>query len=45
MLSHRIASRRRLHEHADSEIWSDTDFESENNLETDLDLDETDGYG
>ena len=43
MLSHRMASRRRLHEHVDAEIWSDTDSESENNLETDLDLDETDG--
>ena len=42
MLSHRMASRGRLHEHTDSEIWSDTDSESENELETDLDFDEID---
>jgi hypothetical protein len=39
-----MASHRRLHEHADSEIWSSTDSESENDLETDLDLDEIDDF-
>ena len=43
ILSHRMAARHRLFEHEDPEIRTNTDSESETDLEGDLDLGDTDG--